>query len=75
MDEKKSVFQEMADRWPSMIIARTKVPEFTGGLISEKYMANLDAAGKGPERVRIGRKIGYPKRPYVAWLESRLTAV
>jgi len=72
----KSIFQDMADKWPSEIIARTEVEKFTGGLISEKYQANLDSAGKGPAgRVRIGRKIGYPKYPYVAWLEGRSAVV
>lgn len=72
----KSIFQVMADKWPSEIIARTEVEKFTGGLISEKYQANLDSAGKGPlERIRSGRKIGYPKYPYVKWLENRSTVV
>lgn len=72
----KSIFQDMADKWPSEIIARTEVEKFTGGLISEKYQANLDSAGKGPAgRVRIGRKIGYPKYPYVAWLAGRSSLV
>lgn len=71
----KSIFQEMADAWPSQIIARTEVEKFTGGLISEKYQANLDSAGQGPERIRVGRKIGYPKYPYAKWLEGRSSAV
>ncbi len=66
-----SIFIQMADKWPSQIIARTEIKKFTGGMINEKYQANLDSAGKGPERIRIGRKIGYPKYPYVAWLAGR----
>jgi len=51
-------FQDMAERWPSAWVARTQAEHFTGGIISEKYLANLDSAGKGPAgRVRIGRKI------------------
>jgi len=72
----KDVFQEMADRWPSAIVARTEIKTFTGGLISSKYMANLDCLGKHcPPRVRIGmRKIAYPVGPLVVWLRKRSTS-
>ncbi len=62
----------LAARWPSSIVAREKVGEFTGGIISPKTIANLDASGDGPqERVTIGRKVGYPVTPFIVWLESR----
>jgi hypothetical protein len=74
MDE--SIFQKMADRWPSSMVARTEIKNFTGGAIEEKYMANLDSQGKGPtDRVRIGRKIGYPVASVVKWLEDRSIVV
>jgi hypothetical protein len=71
-----TIFQKMADRWPSTLVSRTSIPSFTGGIISEKYIANLDSAGKGPAgRVRIGRKIAYPVNEVVRWLEDRITKV
>jgi hypothetical protein len=48
------LFKDMATRWPSTWVARTEVENFTGGLISEKYLANLDSAGKGPLRAESG---------------------
>jgi len=67
-----NIFQEMANKWPSAWVARQEVSRFTGGIISEKYLANLDSAGKGPAgRVKIGRKIAYPVKEFIAWLESR----
>ena len=55
-----SIFQEMIDNWKSPIVARTEIEVFTGGLMTEKYQANLDSAGLGPKgRIRCGRKIGY----------------
>lgn len=67
-----NIFQEMADKWPSRIVARTEVKDFTGGAISEKYIANLDSTGKGPEgRFRSGRKVCYPVDQFVRWLEAR----
>ena len=72
----ESLFQDMTDKWPSAWVARQEVSRFTGGIISEKYLANLDSAGKGPAgRVRIGRKIAYPVASLVAWLESRTQKV
>ena len=66
------VFQKMAARWPSTIVAREKIGEFTGGTISPAYMANLDAKGLGPaRRIRIGRKAAYSVEDLVAWLEDR----
>ena len=71
-----NIFQEMADKWPSAFVARTEAERFTGGIISEKYLANLDSAGKGPAgRVRIGRKIAYPVSEFIKWLESRSAVV
>lgn len=59
-------------KWASAIVAREKIAEFTGGLISPGRMANLDAAGDGPPRIRFaGRKVGYPVEPLVKWLEGR----
>lgn len=68
----KDVFDEMADNWPSEIIARTEIKVFTGGLINPRYIANLDSKGIGPYgRFRSGRKTCYPKRSFVKWLRER----
>jgi len=71
-----TLFQDMVAKWPSTWIARTEIERFSGGMISEKYLANLDSAGKGPTgRVRCGRKVVYPVAALVAWLESRSEAI
>ncbi len=71
----KDVFQEMAERWPSAVVARTEIASFTGGLITSKYIANLDSEpGKGPVRVRCGRKVGYPVADLVRWMRARSAA-
>lgn len=71
-----NLLASMADKWPSSVIARTEVERFTGGIVSEKYLANLDSEGRGPEgRVRIGRKIVYPVGAFIKWLESRSEVV
>ena len=67
----KDIFQEMVDRWPSAIVARTEIERFTGGMISGKYIANLDSDGTGPVRVKMGRKVGYPVQDLVRWMRER----
>ncbi|MEI6127798.1 MAG: hypothetical protein WCQ99_14725 [Pseudomonadota bacterium] len=66
-------FSKLAEKWPSAIVARTEVSNFTGGLVNEKTLANMDSLGIGPARVRVGRKIAYPVTDFIVWLESRAT--
>jgi hypothetical protein len=66
----------LADRWPSAYVSRQEVRKFSGGIISEKSLANLDSLGLGPAgRLRIGRKIAYSVPSLIEWLESRTTRV
>lgn len=63
---------QLSHRWPSAFVAREKIGDFTGGLISPKTMANYDSAGTGPVRVAIGRKVAYPVDSLVSWLKGRV---
>jgi hypothetical protein len=72
----KPDLKTLSKKWPSAWVARQEVDRFTGGIISEKYIANLDSRGMGPKgRIRVGRKIAYPVDCLVTWLESRSEAV
>jgi hypothetical protein len=53
------------------LIARTQIEELLGGTISRTYLQNLDSEGRGPDKIRIGRKIAYTRESLVAWLKSR----
>ncbi len=76
MTEKISLFHSMADRWPSTMVARTEIEKFSGGIMSEKYIANLDCQGRGPVgRIRCGRKVVYPVVELVKWLETRSSVI
>ena len=68
----KVTLQSLADKWPSPFVARQEIRQFSGGIISEKYIANLDSQGAGPPgRIRCGRKVAYPVNQLVEWLEGR----
>ena len=65
-------FKMMKERWPSAIVARERVEDFTGGLVNRRTLANLDSQGVGPAgRIRFGRKVAYEINSFVAWLEER----
>jgi len=61
---------DLAEKLP-VIISRDHVEELLGGVISSKSLANLDSLGKGPKRMRIGRKVAYRTEHLLDWLESR----
>lgn len=74
--EKENPFRSMAEKWPSSVVARSEIKKFTGGIISEKYLANLSSAGLGPlGRIRVGKKVAYPVADLIAWLEARSSAI
>lgn len=66
----KNDFSHMARKWPSSIVGRQQIREFTGGMLSPGTLANLDCQGIGPDgKIRIGKKIGYVVAEFVPWLE------
>lgn len=68
--------KSLAEHWPSPFVAREEIERFTGGIITTKYIANLDSLGKGPiGRFRCGRKVVYPVSALVEFLESRSTSL
>ena len=72
----KVTLRSLAEKWPSAVVARTEIRNFTGGLISEKYLANLDSQDAGPKgRFKIGRKVAYPVNELLDWLEARSEVV
>jgi hypothetical protein len=66
---------DLAEKWPSSNVARKSIKEFSGGHLSPKSMANKDAQGIGPPRMRIGRQTVYPVKPLIAWLKSQLQPI
>ncbi len=64
---------DLSDLLPGLppIIAREKVEEYLGGVISVGRLRNLDSQGEGPRRIRIGRKIAYRTRDLLEWLAAR----
>ena len=55
------------------VISRNKISYYLGGLLSVGYMQNLDSAGIGPKRIKIGKRCGYLREDLIDWLRSRMT--
>jgi hypothetical protein len=70
-----AVIRSAAERWPSSIVSRAAIKEFSGGLYSPGYLANCDSQGTGPEgSFHVGRQKVYPVTKLVDWLIARIEA-
>lgn len=68
----RTLLADLAEKWPSSFVSRGEIKNFTGGIISDRYIANFDSSGLGPAgRIRCGRKIVYPVKELIRWLEAR----
>ena len=64
--------KDLESKWPSSLVPRERISEFTGGLINARTMANLDSMGQGPaKRMRIGRKVVYSVDSVLDWIKNR----
>jgi len=72
MDEKEDRvdFSDLLESLPA-IVAHTEIERYLGGIISHRYLANLNSQGIGPKRFRFGRKVGYRREDLVEWLQKR----
>jgi len=64
-------FKELAQKWPSTIVARSEVAKFSGGLLNPRTMANYDSVGIGPRKIKFGKKVAYAVEDLIAWMERR----
>lgn len=64
---------KMAEEWPSILVARSEIGEFTNGLYKPRSMNTFDGAQKGIKRkIRINTKIAYLKSDVIEWLKNKI---
>ena len=69
---KKPNFENLKNRWPSTLVARQSVGEFSGGILNPRTMANFSSRGIGPKGcVRVGRQVAYDVDELIHWLQNR----
>jgi hypothetical protein len=62
----------MTEKWSKPLVPRSLIGEFTCGLLSSRYMANLDSLGEGPDgAMRCGGKVFYQTEHLARWLVAR----
>jgi hypothetical protein len=70
----KPNFSHLADKWPSSLVARERIGDFTGGIWSPGYIANIDKT-LGLTRLRVGGKVAYRVEEVIAALEARASVI
>lgn len=71
--EKMINLDELSDAWPSILVARSEIGEFTRGLYKPSSFNTFDGAKKGIKRkIRINTKIAYLKSDVIEWLKSKV---
>lgn len=61
----------LADNWPSPIVSRSEIRNFSGGLLHPRTMANRDSLGEATGKIVIGGRVCYSTRKLVAWMKQR----
>ena len=65
-------WEAMKKHWPSTIVSRSRISDFTGGVLSPGRMANLDCIGEGPPSYYgINRKVFYQVEELIEWMRER----
>ncbi len=68
--------ENILKKCPGPVISREVAARISGGLVTAKTLQNLDSLGVGPaNRVRCGRKVGYPAESFAHWLVDRLQPI
>ena len=70
--EVQNLFDELVAAWPSPIVPRSKVREFSGGLLHPRTLANLDSKGQGPGKITFAGRVAYSRDVLARWLVSRI---
>ena len=73
VDLTEEILNEIDSKLP-LLVTREMLSDTLGNLLSRRTFANLDALGRGiGVKVKLGRKIAYPKRSAMEFLRKNLT--
>ena len=72
-EEAITLIKQVGATWPTPYVARAAIGEFPGGLMSRKYLSNLDCKNEGPEgSFKIGKGTVYPVDKLCDWLIAKV---
>lgn len=69
--DKKNMAEYLMAVLPPML-SRQSISDLMPGVISPRYLANLDSQNKGPVRYKLGRKCFYKKEDFVMWFTKNM---
>ena len=73
MNTLTDIFINMAEKWPSNLVAAPEVKKFSGGIITGKTLQNLTSLGQPvPESLKVGSKRAYIATSLAEWLRARV---
>jgi len=72
--DKQEVIEALRRELPP-VIARHAIGRLLGEIVHPRTVANLDSRGEGPPRIRLGRKIAYPRDSFLEWFAARMTVI
>lgn len=75
-ERQKKIANELVKKWPSVLVSRAKVGEFSGFLISGRTLANFDNSQKGggldsKDIYKTGAKVAYSSQALANWIVGR----
>jgi len=59
---------------PGPVLSYDEAETLAGGLIKKKSMQNLCSQGLGPQKIRLGKRVGFRTVDFCEWLCERLQA-
>ncbi len=72
MHQHRDVFDEMLEAFPYPKVLRSKVSDFSFGLISGKRLNNIASAEGGtPAPLKIGNRVMYDANELADWLRKK----
>ena len=67
--------QELLDAAPGPIISYIEASKLTGNLVKVKTLQNLASKGELPKRIRLGSRVGFRTKDFIAWFLNHLEYV
>lgn len=72
-EEIEKILHDLEPKIPD-ISTRRVLSERLGGMLSHRTLANIDSLNRGISvKLRLNRKVGYPKQAVLEWLRKNLT--
>lgn len=71
--QQTDIFDEFEYKWGCLIVSRSEVGRFLGGLLNPRTMASRGVHGEVPGKITIGNRVVYRTKLFAAWMRERST--